>query len=398
MTKLHTINEAIDALKKGEIIIVVDDENRENEGDLICLGEYATPQAINYMATHGKGLICTPITKEKAEDLALGEMVMRNTDDHGTNFTVSVDYKHTHTGISAYERSQTILALLDGEAKPTDFKRPGHVFPLIGDAKGVLARQGHTEAALDLARLAGSKQVGVICEILNDDGTMMRLNDLKKFAERDQLKMISIEDLVNYRKKHEKLITREADIRLPAEAGDFRLVGYTENVSGKEHVALIKGEPSEIEAPYVRIHSECLTGDVFGSKRCDCGPQLDQAMAEIEERGSGIILYMRQEGRGIGLINKLKAYELQEQGFDTVEANHKLGFADDLRDYAMSAQMLKDLGVENITLLTNNPAKLEALEEYGITIHERRAIQVQTNGINEKYLNTKRDKMRHFFN
>ncbi len=392
---MHTIEQALDALKRGEVIIVIDDEHRENEGDFIALGEHATPEVINYMATKGKGLICTPIEKTLADKLLLTEMVARNTDDHGTNFSISIDHVDTHTGISAFERSQTILALLEDGITPTDFKRPGHVFPLIADPDGVVKRPGHTEAAIDLAKLSGAKPVGVICEIMREDGQMMRTSELKSFAETEGLVMITIEQLVEYRKNHDTLVTREANIQLPTAFGDFKMVGYVEKVTGKEHVALIKGDLTKEEAPLVRVHSECLTGDVFGSKRCDCGPQLEQSIEAIEQKGVGAIIYMRQEGRGIGLINKLKAYELQEQGYDTVEANHQLGFGDDLRDYSIAAQILKDLGLETITLMTNNPRKLEGLTRYGININERQAIEITANENNARYLKVKSTKLGH---
>lgn len=392
---MDTIEQALEALKRGEVIIVIDDEHRENEGDFIALGEHATPEVINYMATKGKGLICTPIEKALADKLLLTEMVSRNTDDHGTNFSISIDHVNTHTGISAFERSQTILALLEEDSRPVDFNRPGHVFPLIADPDGVLKRPGHTEAAIDLAKLAGAKPVGVICEIMREDGQMMRTQELKAFAEKEGLVMVTIEQLVEYRKRHDTLITREADIQLPTSFGDFKMVGYVETVTGKEHVALIKGDLTREEAPLVRVHSECLTGDVFGSKRCDCGPQLERAIETIEARGVGAVIYMRQEGRGIGLINKLKAYELQEQGYDTVEANYHLGFGDDLRDYSIAAQILKDLGLESITLMTNNPRKLEGLTRYGININERQAIEITANENNAHYLKTKSTKLGH---
>lgn len=394
---MHTIEQAIDALKRGEVIIVIDDEHRENEGDFIALGEKATPEVINYMATKGKGLICTPIEKSLAERLLLTEMVARNTDDHGTNFSISIDHMDTHTGISAFERSKTILSLLEDDISPGDYKRPGHVFPLIADPDGVVKRPGHTEAAIDLAKLAGAKPVGVICEIMREDGEMMRTKELKAFAEAEALVMVTIEQLVEYRKSHDHLVTREAHIQLPTALGNFSMVGYVEKVTGKEHVALIKGDVSKEDAPLVRVHSECLTGDVFGSKRCDCGPQLERAIEEIEARGVGAVIYMRQEGRGIGLINKLKAYELQEQGFDTVEANHQLGFGADLRDYSIAAQIVKDLGMNRIALMTNNPRKIEGLRRYGIDVVKRQPIQIQPNESNEKYLKTKTEKLGHLF-
>ncbi|WP_083511993.1 bifunctional 3,4-dihydroxy-2-butanone-4-phosphate synthase/GTP cyclohydrolase II [Amphibacillus sediminis] len=392
---MNTIEQALTALRQGEMIIVVDDEDRENEGDFVILAEHASPEAINYMATKGKGLICTPITKQRAAFLGLEPMVQHNTDSHGTAFTVSVDSVDTQTGISAFERSETIQALIKEEAVASDFKRPGHVFPLIAEDFGVLTRPGHTEAAVDLARLAGSVPAAVICEIIEQDGTMARLPSLQALAEKEHMPIITIQDLINYRKRHDLLIEKEIDIALPTEYGDFKLVAYTEKVTGKEHVALIKGRIQPGDTPLVRIHSECLTGDVFSSQRCDCGPQLEQALRDIEQAGTGILVYMRQEGRGIGLINKLKAYRLQEEGLDTVEANHQLGFADDLRDYAISAQILRDLGAEEIILLTNNPRKMTSMKEYGINVTDRKAIQIEANKNNEKYLATKKSKLGH---
>jgi 3,4-dihydroxy 2-butanone 4-phosphate synthase / GTP cyclohydrolase II len=390
-----TIEAALEELKQGKVIIVCDDEDRENEGDFVALAEKATPEVINFMIKYGRGLVCVPITEELADKLDLVPMVNHNTDSHGTAFTVSVDYKSTTTGISAYERSMTIQALLDPDVKASDFKRPGHVFPLVAKRGGVLRRAGHTEAAVDLARLCGAKPAGVICEIIKEDGTMARVPDLRHIADEFGLKMITIKDLIQYRSQREKLVKREVEVMLPTEFGQFKAVGYTNVIDGKEHVALVKGEIVPDEPTLVRVHSECLTGDVFGSYRCDCGPQLHAALRQIEEEGRGVLLYMRQEGRGIGLMNKLRAYKLQEQGYDTVEANEKLGFPADLRDYGIGAQILKDLGVAKMRLLTNNPRKIAGLKGHGLEVVERVPLQMPAKKENEKYLRTKYEKLGH---
>ncbi|PFG13684.1 bifunctional 3,4-dihydroxy-2-butanone-4-phosphate synthase/GTP cyclohydrolase II [Bacillus sp. es.036] len=391
----HTIEEAIYDLMQGRVVIVCDDEDRENEGDFIALADKVTPETINFMITKGRGLVCTPITEQRANQLKLSPMVDHNTDSHGTAFTVSVDHKSTTTGISAAERATTIQYLINPDAKPADFNRPGHIFPLIAKDGGVLRRAGHTEAAVDLARLSGSAPAGVICEIMKEDGEMARVPDLKEISEEFDLKMITIKDLIQYRNRKDVLVQKEVEIELPTEFGSFRAVGYSNIIDQKEHVALIKGEVIPDQPTLVRVHSECLTGDVFGSFRCDCGPQLHAALAQIEEEGHGVLLYMRQEGRGIGLLNKMKAYKLQEEGYDTVEANEKLGFKPDLRDYGIGAQILRDLGVSKMNLLTNNPRKIAGLTGYGLEVASRVALQMPSRKENERYLKTKHSKLGH---
>lgn len=391
----HTIEEAIYDLMLGKVIIVVDDEDRENEGDFVALAEKANAEIINFMIKEGRGLVCVPITEERAQELDLPPMVNHNTDYHGTAFTVSIDYKDTTTGISAYERARTVQAIIDMKTKPQDLRRPGHIFPLVAKKGGVLRRTGHTEAAVDLARLCGSYPSAVICEVIKEDGRMARVPDLMGIAARHNLKIITIHDLIHYRNEKEKLVQREVEVNLPTEFGKFTAIAYTNEVDDKEHVALVKGIIDPDIPTLVRVHSECLTGDVFHSHRCDCGPQLTSSLRQIDEHGSGLLLYMRQEGRGIGLINKLKAYSLQEEGLDTVEANDKLGFAPDLRDYGIGAQILKDLGVRQIRLLTNNPRKIKALEGYGLEVVERVPIQMKENKDNAGYLHTKKLKLGH---
>lgn len=393
--RFHPIEEAIYDLMLGKVIIVVDDEDRENEGDFIALAEKATPEVINFMIKEGRGLVCAPITEERAQELDLPQMVSRNTDYHGTAFTVSVDHVETTTGISASERSRTVQALIDPRTKPQSFRRPGHIFPLTAKKGGVLRRAGHTEAAVDLARMCGAYPAAVICEVIKEDGEMARVPDLMEISRKHDLKIITIQDLIRYRNQKEKLVQREVEVRMPTDFGVFSAIAYSNDVDRKEHVALVKGKIDSDRPTLVRVHSECLTGDVFHSHRCDCGPQLAAALKQIEEAGSGVLLYMRQEGRGIGLINKLKAYKLQEQGLDTVDANLKLGFAADLRDYGIGAQILKDLGVGRIRLMTNNPRKIRGLEGYGLEVVERVPLQMQENEDNMNYLHTKQAKLGH---
>lgn len=393
--RLDTIEEAIYDLILGKVIIVVDDEDRENEGDFIALADKATPEVINFMIKEGRGLVCVPITEERAEELDLPPMVAHNTDYHGTAFTVSVDHNSTSTGISAHERAATVRELINPKAKASEFRRPGHIFPLIARKGGVLRRAGHTEAAVDLARMCGSYPAAVICEVIKENGEMARLPDLMVFAKEHDIKVVSIRDLIRYRNEKEKLVKREAQTRMPTDFGEFTAIAYTNEIDNKEHVALVKGDIDPEKPTLVRVHSECLTGDVFHSHRCDCGPQLAAALQQIDEAGSGVLLYLRQEGRGIGLINKLRAYELQEQGLDTVEANVKLGFAPDLRHYGIGAQILKDIGVRQMRILTNNPRKIVALEGYGLEVVERVPLQMQEQDDNRKYLRTKKQKLGH---
>ncbi|MDD2982362.1 MAG: bifunctional 3,4-dihydroxy-2-butanone-4-phosphate synthase/GTP cyclohydrolase II [Crocinitomicaceae bacterium] len=395
--KLNSIEEAIEDIKAGKVIIVVDDEDRENEGDFVAAAEMATPEMINFMATHGRGLICAPLTDKRCDELELALMVTNNTVLHETQFTVSVDLigNGCTTGISTHDRAKTILALVDPNTKPADLGRPGHIFPLRAKKGGVLRRTGHTEASVDIARLAGLSPAGILVEILNEDGTMARLPELVEVAKKFDLKIISIEQLIEYRLSHDSLIDRIVDVQMPTKSGDFQLYAFKEKTTKQEHLALVKGTWAEDEAVLVRVHSSCLTGDIFGSCRCDCGPQLEKAMEMIEAEGKGVIVYMNQEGRGIGLINKLKAYKLQEQGMDTVEANLELGFKGDQRDYGIGAQILRNLGVSKMKLMTNNPTKRTGLVGYGLEVVENIAIEVESNIHNEFYLQTKRDKMGH---
>lgn len=395
MIKFNTIEEAIEDIRAGKMIVVVDDEDRENEGDLLMAAEMITPDAVNFMAKYGRGLICMPVTRERLSELGILSMVERNTDSHQTAFTVSIDALETTTGISAKERALTIQKVLDPNAKGTDFKRPGHMFPLEAKEGGVLRRAGHTEAAVDLPRMAGLYPAGVICEIMSEDGTMSRIPELMEFVRIHDLKIITIADLISYRRKNESFISRVTEAKMPTEHGEFKMMGYVNTLNGEHHIALVKGDVSDGNPVLVRVHSECLTGDALGSLRCDCGEQLKAAMTKVENEGRGIIVYMRQEGRGIGLINKIKAYELQDQGMDTVDANLALGFPADLRDYGIGAQILMDLGVQKVRLMTNNPKKVAGLTGYGIEIVDREPIEMNHNEKNEQYLKTKKEKLGH---